>query len=527
MYLVTIINDNIETVINAVSIDNEAPRITGTVKQGINSIDSFSFTISPNNPGYNLIWPYRTLIKVLNIKTRKYEFIGRVLVPTKAMNSNGLINKSFVCESELGYLLDTMQSYEEVHNISVRGYLEKLIQVHNANTDDNKKFVVGNVDVVDNNDSLYRYTSYDSTKKNIDDDLINKLGGELQIRYEGNIRYLDYLTEIETTKNTELRLGKNIKDITNNIDPTSYITRLIPLGAKLKTTDNEGNETDSEERLTISSVNNGVNYIDDVDGIKEFGIIEGYIVWEDTTQANNLLRKGQQYLNSQKIIISNKITALDLSLIGIDIDSFEVGNYYPIKHKLLDIDYTIRIIEKSISIENPKTSSISLGDTQKDIKQYQLDIVNETRNLKRANDEVKGAVRKVERFTSEEIYRVDNRLNAVIVDVNNEFGEINSNLDGANTNLIEISNSINRLNNKVNINTDSIETIDTNLDSIKTDVSKIKVDISKIKTDVVDIKTDIETIKIDINAIKTKVDKIDSLETKLDTILEILQTPTK
>ena len=59
MYRVTIENNNIETIINEVSTDNYAQRISGTVKQGINSIDSFSFTILPNNIGYNLIFPMK------------------------------------------------------------------------------------------------------------------------------------------------------------------------------------------------------------------------------------------------------------------------------------------------------------------------------------------------------------------------------------------------------------------------------------------------------------------------------------
>ena len=44
MYQVTILNDKKETVINAVSTDKDAPRVTGNIKQGINSFDSFTFT---------------------------------------------------------------------------------------------------------------------------------------------------------------------------------------------------------------------------------------------------------------------------------------------------------------------------------------------------------------------------------------------------------------------------------------------------------------------------------------------------
>ena len=94
MYLVTIINDNVETVINEIST-NTNNRVSGTIKQGINTINSFTFTIYPNNQGYNLINPLSTLVKVLNTKTNKYEFIGRVLSPTHSMNSNGLVSKTF------------------------------------------------------------------------------------------------------------------------------------------------------------------------------------------------------------------------------------------------------------------------------------------------------------------------------------------------------------------------------------------------------------------------------------------------
>ena len=69
MYLVTIVNNNIETVINHVSTNNKANRISGTIKQGINCINSFTFTIYPNNEGYNLINPLSTQVKVLNTKT--------------------------------------------------------------------------------------------------------------------------------------------------------------------------------------------------------------------------------------------------------------------------------------------------------------------------------------------------------------------------------------------------------------------------------------------------------------------------
>ena len=493
MYLVTIINNGVETAINEVSTKTDN-RISGTIKQGINTINSFTFTILPNNRGYNLISPLSTLVKVLNTKTNKYEFIGRVLSPTHSMDSNGLISKSYVCESELGYLLDTYQSYEEIHNISVRGYLERIIQAHNNNTDNSKKFVVGNVTVVDNNDSLYRYIAYDTTKKNIDDDLLDKLGGELQIRYEGDTRYLDYLTEIGKVCSTEIRLAKNLQDLEQNIDVSEYCNRLVVLGAKLKTKDSEGNEVDTEERLNISSINNGLKYIDDKESIAKYGVIQGQVIYDDVTEAKNLLSKGQKYLLNQRLSVSNKVNALDLSLIGIDIDSFEVGNYYPLIHEILGINDVVRVVEKSISIDNPHTNSITLGDLEKDIKKYNIQAKKGyTEAIKLAKEASNRAV-SVEKYTTEQIYRVDGNINTIITDVGNEITNINSSLGNTSTDINSINTSISLLEAKVNKNTTDINSMTDDISLIKADTSTIKTDIAKVKEDISAINKNIEAI---------------------------------
>jgi hypothetical protein len=493
MYLVTIVNNGVETAINEVSTKTDN-RISGTIKQGINTINSFTFTILPNNIGYNLINPLSTLVKVLNTKTNKYEFVGRVLSPTHSMDSNGLISKSYVCESELGYLLDTYQSYEELHNISVKGYLERLIQAHNNNTDSFKKFVVGNVTVVDNNDSLYRYIAYDTTKKNIDDDLIDKLGGELQIRYENDIRYLDYLTEIGKICSTEIRLAKNLQDLEQNIDVSEYCNRLVVLGAKLKTKDDEGNETDTEERLTIESVNNGLKYIDDKESIAKYGVIQGQVIYDDVTEAKNLLSKGQKYLLNQRLLVSNKVNALDLSLIGIDIDSFEVGNYYPLIHEVLGINDIVRVVEKSISIDNPHTNSITLGDLEKDIKKYNIQAKKGYTEAIKLAEEASSRAVSVEKYTTEQIYRVDGNINTIITDVGNEITNINNSLGNASTDIGSINASITLLEAKVNKNTTDINSMTDDISLIKADTSTIKTDIAKVKEDIVTINKNIEAI---------------------------------
>ena len=494
MYLVTIINNGVETAINEVST-NTKNRVSGTVKQGINTINSFTFTILPNNQGYNLISPLSTLVKVLNTKTNKYEFIGRVLSPTHSMDSNGLISKSYVCESELGYLLDTYQSYEEIHNISVRGYLERLIQTHNNSTDNSKKFVVGNVTVVDNNDSLYRYIAYDTTKKNIYDDLIDKLGGELQIRYENDIRYLDYLTEIGKVCSTEIRLGKNLQSIEQNIDLGEYCNRIIPLGTKLKVKDNEGNETDTDKRLTIESVNNGLKYIDDEESIAKYGIIQGQVIYDDVTDAENLFNKGQKYLLSQRLSFSNKVNALDLSLIGIDIDSFEVGNYYPLIHEILGINDIVRVVKKNVSIDNPHSSSIELGELKGNVKTYFRDI--KTQASKNTQLESK--------LNSQFIY-LDN-VNNAIVQTSQSLTEISSEVSELGNNTSE---TINIMLESIQLLNENVENISNNLTTINNKLEEINNSLLEVNNRVTSLEEKTETLEEGITSLEERVEKLET-----------------
>ena len=44
-------------------------------------------------------------------------------------------------------------------------------------------------------------------------------------------------------------------------DHTERVTALIPLGAKLTETDEDGNETETDTRLDITAVNGGKNYV--------------------------------------------------------------------------------------------------------------------------------------------------------------------------------------------------------------------------------------------------------------------------
>lgn len=220
MYELKLINKNNETYINISSTNINAPRCTGTIKQGINCINSFTITINAVNPHFfSDIIPLSTRVKVINKKNNKLEFDGRVLREGKIMSSSGEFTKTYICEDSLGFLRDSVLLYDEYQNISLKDYLQMCINEHNKQTEIYKHFNLGEIDnTIDSNDSLYRYTSYDSIWNNIKNDLLDKLSGEIQVRYENGIRYIDYIRERGKKSNTQIILGYNLKDIESNVD---------------------------------------------------------------------------------------------------------------------------------------------------------------------------------------------------------------------------------------------------------------------------------------------------------------------
>lgn len=343
MYKVVICNNNEETIIHYPTSDKEAPHILeGKIKKQINQVDFFEFTMPINNSGYNKIIEMQTLIKVINTKDNNIVFEGRIILAPEKMDTEGKFVKLITAEGELGYLNDTHTRKWEDHNITVYNYLKKLIDNHNAHTTEDKHFTIGLVEVEDN---LYRITDYNTTLFTLADKLVNRCSGEIRVRKENNIRYIDYVSKVGHTNSTEIMLGVNMKDMELEKDPTGIITRLIPLG---------------KDGLTIESVNGGKDYIDNTAAISNVGVIEGTYTWEDVTLPQNLLKKAREKLDNELTKITRKlaISALELSTINLNIESFSLGDNVKIINPIMGVNEYFRIIEQEIDIINPQNSTL-------------------------------------------------------------------------------------------------------------------------------------------------------------------------
>lgn len=240
-------------------------------------------------------------------------------------------------------------------------YYERMLYRHNNQVSPEKQIKLGLVDINESDYSADKTTAYRSTLEEIKVNLIDRLGGEIQIRRENDGLYLDYLERVGTEKTTPIKLADNLVSLNVDTDSTNIITRLVPLGCQL-------DEGASAQRLTIESVNGGAAYIDDEEAIRKFGIIVGKVEFDDITLPENLLKKGREYLkNNNRIRKSYEAEALDLSVIYKSRGSIRCGNIHPFKNELFGIDEKLRIMKRTVDIYKPYAPVLQIGDKAESI----------------------------------------------------------------------------------------------------------------------------------------------------------------
>ena len=329
----------------------------------LNKTGSLTFYIAPNHPYYNKINKHTSEITLY--QDNKILFRGRVL--NDEIDFDNI--KSVECEGELSYFIDSIQRGKEYHleggsaNV-IETYLKSIVDIHNSQVDDRKKFTVGNVTVSDSNNYLYKISNYEDTLTTINDKLINSYGGYVRVRHEGNTRYLDYLSSVANVSNQTIEFGKNIIDMTRHVSGEDIYTALIPLGA---TVDSES--ASYERRLKISELPNSTDgtivkkddYIYDTEAVANWGWIWKVEKWDNVTVADNLLSKAKSELkNAIDALLTIEMTAIDLHLLNVDIDRINVGDKIRCISQPHNLDTELIVNSITIDVDNPADTTITL-----------------------------------------------------------------------------------------------------------------------------------------------------------------------
>lgn len=369
MFEIFIINGN-----DTIYIQDKKYRISsGKINKEVNSIDSFDFTITYENPGWSKIVPFLTWVKVIRTDNGEVVFDGRSLQPEHDMESTGAISQSFVCEGRLALLHDTRPYKYETISGTPKAILTNIINRSNTLSNHYADLKLGQCPYTGN------WTLALSPENDYYDIMHSFVVDVLGYDHVLNGSTLDILKDEATDSKTVLRLGKNLTSSNVVNDPTGIVSRLVPLG---KTLDGAKNG----ERLTVG-------YIDDANLIAKYGIQMGTMTYDNISDANQLKQQGANYLRYQKQEnVSYKLTALDLSLIGLAPENFKMGYNYRVINPIQNVDEMLKVSSVAIDPLDPTTPALTFGIKYKAGTDYTKDAYSDKYRIDQLSKQTQSAL---------------------------------------------------------------------------------------------------------------------------------------
>ena len=327
----------------------------GSVSLEVNKSGSCTFSLYPDHDYYDRLKDRTTYITVERDDRLIYR--GRILKHSDSFYRE----RTFTCEGELSFLLDSIiRPYNFTGTPAA--LFRQIITAHNSQVEEAKRFTIGTITVTDPNNYINRKNSaYESALENIKTRLLETHGGYI-IFTEGpnNTRVINWLSELTYLNGQTIEFGENLLDFVKEVNTEDIVTALIPLGARLETSD-----PDFEQRLTIESVTSGhVDYVYDQTAVNKYGWVFASETWDDVTVASNLLNKGRARLNELvNPYTTIELSAADLSAMDKDIEAFNYGDYVRVVSAPHNLDAAYLLSKQTIDLLHGENNRITLGYT--------------------------------------------------------------------------------------------------------------------------------------------------------------------
>lgn len=342
-----------------------------------NSVSYLDFTIAPNHPLYNTIEKDKGLVEFYSDNVLKFR--GKI----NEIEIDDYGYKIVSCNSVLQYLNHTrVRSYSTVPGdadltapTSVEGYFQWLIDQHNLHVKDAfERFEVGvnQGAALDKNDYILRSNdNYPTTLDEINDKVLDSLGGYLFVEYKDDRNILNLYADVHSTNSQIIDFGSNILSISYKENDDELYTVVIPRGGTP-----EKKEGDTKDPKPINIKNLPDNTFDtdsdivksgdcvySLSATKRYGYREYYYSNNDILDPSNLLKAAVLQLRLQmspKVTIETK--AIDLSIAYPGYEQLNIGDACRVRSARHNLDDYFMLSEMELDLNDPSQTTYTFGD---------------------------------------------------------------------------------------------------------------------------------------------------------------------
>lgn len=346
----------------------------GTLTLGVGTAGQLSMTLAAGHPMIPSMQARIGVVKVVELigASSATVFLGRIIRDTTHIDNS----HTYDCEGRLACLNDTAmrpfsfpQNYADdpdyqdaVANNTVPAFwLGVLLEEHNNMCWDlDNEIQLGAVTV--RGGSFDRESdTWDTIWRVINDTLPgSSLGGQLVMRYEGDIAYLDYLAEYTEPCGQAVAFSENLIDLTRKISSEDYFNALIPLGKDGMTCSaaDPGYHTGASGRRYYK----GTFYIvTPEERDKGYGNVLRIVSWPEVESADDLVSKAVSYLDTSVFIDELDVSAADISGIDGETPAFRLAHLLTIDDPPQDIRAAYAIVGLTIDILGDVETKLTLG----------------------------------------------------------------------------------------------------------------------------------------------------------------------
>lgn len=381
----------------------------------INKAGSCSLVLPPGNGLHGQLKKLKSLLTV----EQDGEQLARLRVLETTTDTYN--QQNVYCEGDKAFLMDSVHA-PYTYSGTVHGLFRKLMDNHNANVDDEKQFVIGEITAVSETETTaVECEVYSSTSSEIEERLLNVYGGYLRTRTVDGVHYIDWLEQYGDANNQPIEFSVNMLELTDKTDAGDVFTVLIPLGAS--EINEDGEYTDP---VSVASVNGGLNYIQDDDAVELYGKVWKTRTWDYEKEPAKLLEKAREYLKTGIALETITLKAIDMHFADGNVQPIRLGDRVRILSNPHGIDKVMICSQIEIDLLNPENTVYTFGEKPRTLTDNVIKTNQQVGSLgggggrKSVKEEVSDIIRWAQIIADEQ--------NAHIQLTAGEFNKVNKNL---------------------------------------------------------------------------------------------------